>query len=325
MSVVTALDPGVARLVESHEPVVRFRALVDLLGVASDDRRVTDARRSIPSGRIVAALIAGDPGDRSRSRPRHPYSKWLGVHWRLVSLMDLGVPAEALDAAPVLEPVLRWLTGRNRLASIPVIAGRARRCASQEGNALAVATHFGFQDDLRVVELAEALIRWQWPDGGWNCDTRPQATHSSVNETLPALRGLARFARLTADDGVRTAVERAAEFLLRHRVAWSEHSDQPIHAIVVKLHYPPYWHYDVLAGLRVLAESGHVGDPRAIDALDLLEAKRRPDGTWHADGAHHRPRRKSDSLVDVVDWRADDARDAITLSALLALKAAGRV
>ena len=120
------------------------------------------------------------------------------------------------------------------------------------------------------------LAKWQWPAGGWNCDRRPATTHPSVNESFPALRGLAAYARVTGDRGARDAADRAAEFFLRHRVAWSERTGSPIHPVVVRLQYPPYWHYDVLAGLRALLESGHLDDPRTADALDLVESSDAP-------------------------------------------------
>ena len=37
------------------------------------------------------------------------------------------------------------------------------------------------------------------------------------------------------------------------------------------LHYPAFSHYDVLQGLRVLAAVDWLGDPRAADALHMLE------------------------------------------------------
>lgn len=48
----------------------------------------------------------------------------------------------------------------------------ARAHASHEGNALAVCSRLGLGRDLRAELLAEPLVRWQWPDGGWNCDRR---------------------------------------------------------------------------------------------------------------------------------------------------------
>jgi hypothetical protein len=47
-----------------------------------------------------------------------------------------------------------------------------------------VCSRLGLVDDSRVQYLAESLIDWQWPDGGWNCDKRPSANHSSFYESL---------------------------------------------------------------------------------------------------------------------------------------------
>jgi len=324
-----AVDRRVDLLLSSSEPLIRYRALVDLAGARAGDPRVVEARDAIAEGSIVRTLLKEQAG-------KHPYSKWQGAHWRLVSLADLGAPADLPGMREAFEPVLRWLTGRGRTPKAlagPVINGLARRCASQEGNAVFVAAHLGLADDPRVRLLAESLVGWQWPDGGWNCDRHVDAHHSSVNETFPALRGLAAIARESADPSLaaaaRAAADRTAEFLLLHRVAYSHTTGAPMHRVVVGLHYPPYWHYDVLAGLRALCESGHIGDPRTYDALDLLESKRRPDGTWVADDAHYkRPGSSATSLVEVVDWAAGGPRgrnEALTLSALLVLKAAGRL
>jgi hypothetical protein len=262
---------------------------------------------------------------------KHPYSKWVGLHWRLVSLMDLGVPPDTIHDPTTLDPELAWLTGRGkapRRRKVPVIDGRARVCGSQDGNALAVAVHFGLADDARTRVLADALVDWQWPDGGWNCDRRPATTHSSVNESFGPLRGLAAFARVTGATAAAAAADRVAEFFLRHHVAYSERTGKAMHPVVVKLHYPSYWHYDVLVGLRVLMESGHLADPRTATALDLLAAKRGQGGLWTADQAHYRRSGSATSLVEVVDWTSGVRKapsEPITLFALQVLKAAGRL
>ncbi len=73
-------------------------------------------------------------------------------------------------AVAAADQVLQWLTSEFHRSKIKAIDGRVRRCGSQEGNALAVCSRLGLIDDPRVQYLAESLIKWQWPDGGWNCD-----------------------------------------------------------------------------------------------------------------------------------------------------------
>jgi hypothetical protein len=237
--------------------------------------------------------------------------------------MDLRVPPDTPALRDATGTVLDWLSG-SHARNTPIIAGRARRCASMQGNGLAVGVYLGLLDDPRLSQVAGALVRWQWPDGGWNCDRRPEASHSSLNETLPALLGLAEYSRATGDRNARRAAERAAEFLLRHRVIFSEKTGAVAHPNVARLRYPPYWHYDVLAALKVLDRAGRLVDPRTSDALDFLESKRQSDGTWHPDGFHWaRPGAKG-SNVEVVDWGREGPSDALTLGALRVLRAAGR-
>jgi len=71
-----------------------------------------------------------------------------------------------------------------------VIDGRVRRCASQEGYAVWCSLRLGFADS-RTEELVSRLLRWQWADGGWNCDRHPEADTSSFMETLIPMRALA--------------------------------------------------------------------------------------------------------------------------------------
>ncbi|HEU0303477.1 MAG TPA: hypothetical protein VFR32_02745, partial [Gaiellaceae bacterium] len=154
-------------------------------------------------------------------------------------------------------------------------------------------------------------------DGGWNCDVRPHVTHSSFNETWGPVLGLAAF-------GERDATERGVEFLLRHRVVFSHRRRTVLaHPVFMKLRYPPYWHYDLLVGLRTLAAADALGDPRSAPALDLLESKRLADGTWHVEGRWWKRPGSKGSNVEAVDWGA--AADALlTAHALHVLTVAGR-
>ena len=62
------------------------------------------------------------------------------------------------------------------------------------------------------------LIKWQWDDGGWNCDKRPEATKSSFFEILIPLRGLAWYAKSSGDRKAKQAVARAADVFLKRYI-----------------------------------------------------------------------------------------------------------
>src|SRR4029078_4547092 len=79
----------------------------------------------------------------------------------------------------------------------------------------------------------------------------------------------------------------AAEVFLERRLAYRRSTGALIRTEFAKLHYPLYWHYDVLAGLKAIADLDLLGAPRCADALDLLESMRLPDG-WPAHARYYR-------------------------------------
>jgi hypothetical protein len=249
----------------------------------------------------------------------HPYGKWRGAFWRLASLVDLEVGPEQSGVLDAAEQALAWLTTPARLARIHkrTIRGRTRRCASQDGLGLYACLRVGMRGDSRLDTLAESLVETQWPDGGWNCDVRTAASHSSVNETWGPILGLHEY-------GEQEAAGRAVEFLLEHRVVFSHRTGEAMHSHMVELHYPPYWHYDLLVGLRTVANAGALEDARTGDALDLLESKRRPDGTWRADGRWWKRPGFKGSNVEAVDW-GEAANALLTERAVDVLRAARRL
>lgn len=210
----------------------------------------------------------------------HPYRKYWGTHWRLVELADLDTPIPPVRLQAGIDQEVAWLS-----SAVGDPPGRSvdrlpRRHASMEGNAVYAFSQLGFVHDPSTRRLAEALIEWQWPDGGWNCDRHRTAHRSSFHESVTPAIGLATYAHQTGDAAALAAAGRTAELLLQHRLFRVHGTGEPIHPSWTKLHYPPYWHYDVLQGLRLLRAVNRLNDHRASDALDLLESSRRRDGTF---------------------------------------------
>jgi hypothetical protein len=303
------VDEVVDWLLASPEPAVAHLARRDLLG-----EEVTGASHELLAGRIVSTLLDADTDV-------HPYKKWQGAHWRLVSLVELGLPPGEERALAGAEQVLGWLTGDGHRRSIPTIDGLVRRCASQEGNALAVCCRLGRADDPRVQLLARSLIEWQWPDGGWNCDRRATGRRSSFHESLPPMWGLHEYFLATGDTAARDAARRAAELFLEHRLFRSLRTGDVIKEGWLVPHYPPYWHYEVPQALLILGRMGLIRDPRADEAVDVLLSRRRSDGTWRAGPAWWRPPGRAGSNIEVVDWGRTVPHQLVTLNALRILGA----
>ncbi|SRR6266571_1323260 len=92
-------------------------------------------------------------------------------------------------------------------------------------------------------------------------DPRMLSTRPSIARFI-LFEGLNEYFRATSDTGVGKAVDNAAEFLLGHHLFKSTKTGGIINPEWVKLHYPLYWHYDILQALRVLGLAGMLGDPR---------------------------------------------------------------
>jgi len=304
-------------LLSSGEPAIRHLVRRDVIGETIADPE------DVLAGPIVRGLLHGQGSDGSFGV--HPYRKWGGAHWRLVSLVELGIPSGDTRARAAAETVLGWLTGSGHRRGIRVINGLVRRCASQEGNALAVCSRLGMAADPRVALLARSLVEWQWPDGGWNCDPRASGRRSSFNESLAPMWGLHEYWLATGERWAKEAADRVTELFLEHRLFRSLKTGEPISRAWLVAHYPPYWRYDVPQALLILSRMGTLVDERAGEAIDMLVSSQRGDGRWSSGPAWWRVPGSSGSNVEVVDWGHRGPNEMITLNALRVLLAAGRL
>jgi hypothetical protein len=329
-------------LLASHEPSVRWKVLVRVLGEDQSSSQITAIQEDVRSSLRVTALLSGRDADGRLNRGANVYAKWQGAHWVLATLADLGYPTGDALLAPIGDQVLEfWLqdwffsefeadtkAGAYRQRGVPVMQGRHRRCASQQGYALYCSTQLGIGHEY-AERLVERLLHWQWPDGGWNCDKHPEADTSSFMETLVPMRGLLRYGRAKHSEPAVQAALRAAEVLLTRRLFKRRSDGEVIHPEFIQLHYPLYWHYDILAGLKAMVEVGLINDPRCSDALDVLERKELPGGGWPAERRFYNKVTSQVELhADCVDWGGASRtrmNEWVTADALYVLRQAGRL
>jgi hypothetical protein len=316
---VSARDSIVQTLLNSPEAAIRYKVRTGALGEDPDAPELRTLRAEIRSSPLVTTLLARrDPKGRV---PGSVYAKWQGAHWIMAALADIGYPAGDDSLAPMRDQLLdQWLDPQYyrefAVASraqayaqkgVPVMQGRHRRCASQQSNALWSILRLGLVDD-RTHGLVERLLHWQWPDGGWNCDKNPDACHSSFMESILPLRALACYGRTYDHRPAQEAARRAAEIFLERHLHLRQANGRLIRVEFGKLHYPLYWHYDVLHGLKVMAEAGFIDDPRCRPALDLLLSKRLPDGGWPAEARYYKASTDVAPGNDSVDWGGTSVR-----------------
>ena len=327
----------VETLLSSTEPAIRLKARIEILSEDPCSSRILKLREEVRASPRVKALLSERRKDRKISY--HPYAKWDGAHWVLAALADLSYPENDKSLVPLKMQVNQWLLStdhkeytearpykhRPPAALLGQIKERPRIHGSMEGNAVWSQLTLNLFDS-NTEKLVERLVSMQWPDGGWNCDGDPQAVNSSFMETALPLRALALHGRLKRSSSSKSAAKRAAEVFLKRKMYKRAKTGSVINRDFVRLHYSLYWHYDVLHGLKILAEAGFIDDARCEDALDLLETKQLKNGGFPAESKYYRvsKNRGGRSLVDWGPVGPKTMNEFVTVDALSVLKEAGR-
>jgi hypothetical protein len=331
----------IATLLDSPEPSIRWRTRVRVLGEDVNSKAVRALGEEVRTSPRVRALLARRDSKGRIMSGRGVYDKWQGAHWIAACLSDLGYPEEDASLVPARDQVLDcWLSPEfyeefeasgkadaYKKTGVPIIQGRHRRCASQQGYALYYLITLGLVDE-RVHDLAERLFHWQWPDGGWNCDKDPDASKSTFIHTIHCMRALSLYGRRFRKPKAKAAAARASEIFLSRSLFKRRSDGRHMQPEFTKLHYPLYWHYDILFGLKVMMETGHLDDPRCGPALDLLEEKQLPGGGWPAESRYYTVSKNIKSHADYVDWGGASKSKMnpwVTTDALSVLVSAGRI
>ncbi len=266
--------------------------------------------------------------------PMQYYAKWQGLHWMLYNLADICPEIKWPLKDQIGDLADYWLGDRYTTAfvckseqesyrqpSVPIINGLYRRCASQQAAALFIALKMGIRS-IQVENLVELLLKWQWPDGGWNCDKNPKAIHSSYTESIIPLRALNQYYLITNDTIVGEAVNRAADVFLMRQLYIKIKDGNVIHPEFTYLHYPLYWHYDILGALKVMAECNLINDPRCRPAIELLCTKLIKSGGWPAEKSYYKFSAEVALGNDYIQWGGSSKRrmnEWVTIDALYVL------
>ncbi len=323
------MDHIIDILLADPDPLIRYRAQTELLGQSQTNPNIQALLLEVRTSPVVTGLLtqAGSDG----KIPHHPYKKWDGAHWILAALAEMHYPPGDARLIPLREQQYAWFFGEDihhpqYQRRVITLENRARMCASMEGNAILSSLAFGLTDQQTVL-LVERLLDWQWPDGGWNCDKKPPVTRSSFMETLIPMRALHQYAIHSGDSQALASASRAAEIFLKRNLFRRIQDGKIMDRHFIELFFPYYWHYSILPGLKAMAEIGMLSDPRCIEALDLLESKRLPNGGFPAEMRYYNTTKPELSGFSIFDWGGTSKtrmNPFVTIDALSILKSAGR-
>ncbi|MCC2334249.1 squalene cyclase [Cellulomonas wangsupingiae] len=206
---------------------------------------------------------------------------WTATTWSLSSLREWGVDASALaGTAERLAAHARW-----EYDDLPYWGGEVDCCINS----------WTLSNGLWLGADVDGIVDWflehRMDDGGWNCEWVVGSTRSSFHSTLNTLKGLLDYEQATGDrQRVREARLAGQEYLLARSLFRRRTTAEPVAAWALRFAYPFRWYYSVLnAADYFRSASLHDGtppDPRMGEAVELVRAARRDDGTWEQERRH---------------------------------------
>ena len=213
--------------------------------------------------------------------------KWISSHYTLLDLRYLELPRDHSAPAATIDLILRDHMAEDGGINPGKTIKESDVCVN--GMFLTYACYFGTAEtDLH--SIVDFIIGQQMADGGFNCQSnRSGADHSSLHSTISILEGIHEYVVRGYDYRLRelqAIAAQAREFILLHRLFRSDHTGEIINKGFLMLSYPSRWYYDILRALVYFQAAGIDYDARMQDGLDVLQEKRRKDGTWPVQAKH---------------------------------------
>ncbi|MET8869706.1 squalene cyclase [Nonomuraea sp. NPDC004580] len=268
------------------DPAIRWQVLRDLTGAAPEEV-ATERERVATEGwgaRLLALQGADGMWDGGACFPKgytggEPGQPWTTTMHTLQTLQIFGLDpesAQARQAVALVDEHGRWEHAGQRYFD-----GEVEPCIN--GRTVEAGAYFGVDVSAIVARLLDERLE----DGGWNCEAENGSVRSSFHTTLSVLDGLLEYERATGADGkVREARRAGEEFLLERGLFRRRSTGEVADPAFLEFAFPYYWRHDVLRALDYFRRSGAAPDPRMAGAVEIVEAKRQPDGRWPLDRVH---------------------------------------
>jgi hypothetical protein len=287
------LDAALLDWLVDADPALRWQVERDLAGAPQETWRATRARIATEGfGARLLALQDSDgqwaggsffPSDVDVHGPdatEDAGQPWTATTWTLNTLRDWGLDAAALaGTADLLAANSRW-----DYDDLPYWGGEVDCCI----NAYTLANGAWLGAD--VSGIARWFVDHRMADGGWNCEWIEGSTRSSFHSTLNSLKGLLYYEAATGGCDALRARRGGEEYLLERRLLRVLSTGEPVGPWVTRFAHPCRWVYSALNAAEYFrAAALHDGvapDPRLADAIAVIRAARRPDGTWLQEHRH---------------------------------------
>jgi hypothetical protein len=270
-------------LLESSNPSIRYRTLMELLDRPIDDAEAIETKAKIPDWKVVKNILDlihedGDwPWTASYDSPE------LGFNY----LGEVGIDKSNTRVAKAVDV---FLSRQNENGQFPNIYFKTKYDDirfSDESCYLSMMlrgfVRMGFGDNPRIKKAIEFVLseaRW---DGGYLC-TRSYV--KSGTKTKSCIRGsksvLMLFAELP-ELWDTPQCQNLLTYFLERKVFYRRNNFAEFVKGEPRLIYPFYWEFDLLGVLLALSKMGYGNHPEVADAWKFLDDKMNEDGTFNLD------------------------------------------
>ncbi len=273
-------------LLESEDPSVRYRTLVELLGCSLSDFDVQICKNQITASLPVKILLG----------KMHPDGFWLQKNPRTGKVVGDGV---AYGAFATTHFCLSYLAELGMDRSHPQIAKAAERYLQLQnmdgdfyghfscllGYNIRTFTMLGYKDDPRVKRSIDLLLNTKRLDGGYLCDIhegkyKTKSVKSCIRGSVKALLAFSYFPEYWNHDRIKLLVQ---YFLFRDGIFKSTKLMELVNKDMERNSFPIAWRANVFEILLSLGRMGYGKDRRLERAWKLLDVKRDAEGRYLLD------------------------------------------
>jgi hypothetical protein len=269
-------------LLEEENPPIRYRTLTELLNKAENDQEVLTAKKTIPSYTPLVGLLAAQKSAGYWSQPDYYLPKKTSTFSVLTVLADLGSTNENEKIRRGCEYLFSHQREDGQFCRRRSIAGKGKAWEAHavpctHARIVRFLIQFGYGEDPRTRQAIQWLLAAQRSDAMWLCNRDPRG-HGCLRATLDFLR----MAVLDPPTVTHPATERAAQVicdLLMQPGMGRYHVSEAWTVLVY-----PYFNYGLIPALDALGRLGSsIEHPKIRAAVDYLESRRLPDGSWPLD------------------------------------------
>jgi len=263
-------------LLESENPSVKYRTLIELLDRSLNDREVIESKREIAKSVPARILLS----------KMHPDGYWLQKNPRTGKVLGEGTEYGAFGTTHYCLSYLAELGMDRANSQVAKAADRYLNLQKEDGDfrhhyscllGLNIRTFIllGYRSDSRVQRSVDLLLHTERPDGGYLCDwhegkykTKP--VKSCIRGSVKALLAFSYLPEYWKHDRVRKLVD---YFLLRGGIFKSTNLKEFVNKDVGRNSFPITWRANVFEVLYALSKMGHGNDSRLGRAWSFLDMK----------------------------------------------------